>query len=122
MEGELGAAAFDAVAQRGRHRRLRPVERMGQRGWLATWRPGPTDIWRQAERAFVEEDQTGAAPIGVLLDPRPVLGDPPVDRGLVALGGAALGTLGTLHAPAEPVVQQRPHVRGVVTHPGQALD
>jgi hypothetical protein len=27
-----------------------------------------------------------------------------------------------LHTPAEPVTQQRPHMGGVVTHPGQPLD
>jgi hypothetical protein len=54
-----------------------------------------------------------------LLDSRPVLGDPAVDRGLVALGGAAGRAL---HSPAEPVTQQRPHMGRVVTHPGQPLD
>jgi hypothetical protein len=54
-----------------------------------------------------------------LLDPRPVLGDPPVDRGLVALGGAASWAL---YTPAQPVTQQCPHMGGVVTHPGQPLD
>jgi hypothetical protein len=42
-----------------------------------------------------------------------------VDGSLVALGGTASGTL---HRSAQPVVQQRPDVRGMVAHPGEALD
>jgi superfamily II DNA or RNA helicase len=47
------------------------------------------------------------------------LGNPPVDRRLVTLGGA---TPGALHGPAQPVTQQCPHVRGVVAHAGQPPD
>jgi hypothetical protein len=54
-----------------------------------------------------------------LLDLRPALLDPSVDGVLVTLGGPAPGTL---HRPAQPVVQQRPDVRGMVAHPGQPLD
>ena len=57
--------------------------------------------------------------MGVCLIRWPGLLDPAVDRVLVALGGA---THRALHAPAEPMVQQRPHVRGVVAHAGQPLD
>jgi hypothetical protein len=57
--------------------------------------------------------------VGRLLDPRPVLSDPAVDCRLIALGGA---TRRALHAPAEPVAQQRPHLGGVVAHAGQPLD
>jgi hypothetical protein len=42
-----------------------------------------------------------------------------VDGGLVPFGRAALGPL---HRPAHAVAQQRPHVRGVVAHPGQPPD
>ena len=49
----------------------------------------------------------------------PVAGDPLADRLLVALLGAAGGAL---QAPVQPMAQQPPHVRGVVTHPGDAPD
>jgi hypothetical protein len=42
-----------------------------------------------------------------------------VDGVPVAFGGAAHRVL---HRPAQPVVQQRPYVREMVTHPGQPLD
>jgi hypothetical protein len=67
MEGQLGPTATDAVAERGRHRGLLPVERMGQGGRATTRRPGPPDVRGQAERGLVEEDQTGSAPLGVCL-------------------------------------------------------
>jgi len=67
----------------------------------------------------VEEDDSGFAPAGGLLDSGPVLGDPAGDAGLVALHGAADGAL---HAPAQPQVQHRPQVPRVVAHPGHALD
>jgi hypothetical protein len=54
-----------------------------------------------------------------LLDPRPVVLDPLVDRRLVALGGAACRPL---HRPAEPVAQQPPDVGGVVADAGEPLD
>jgi hypothetical protein len=65
VEGELGATTADAITDRSGHRRLLPVERVGQRRWLAAWRPGAAHVRGQAERAFVEEDQTGSAPLGV---------------------------------------------------------
>jgi hypothetical protein len=42
-----------------------------------------------------------------------------VDGGLVTFDGTAAGPL---HAPAQPVVQQRPHVRGMVADPVSPLD
>jgi hypothetical protein len=60
------------------------------------------------------KDQTGSAPVDVCLDAWPLGGGPVVDGGLVAFGGAAHRAL---HRPAEPVGQQRPHVRRMVTHP-----
>jgi hypothetical protein len=54
-----------------------------------------------------------------LQNPRPPLFDPAVDDGLVALGGPADRTL---HAPAQPVAQQRPHPGRVVADAGQPLD
>jgi hypothetical protein len=65
VEAELGAATVHAVAQRSRHRRALPVERMVKHRRLAARRPGAADVGRQAERALVEEDQTSSAPIGV---------------------------------------------------------
>jgi hypothetical protein len=65
MEGQLRPAAPDAVAEGGRHRGLRPVERMGQGGRATTRRPGPTHVRGQAERGLVEEDQAGSAPLGL---------------------------------------------------------
>ena len=60
------AATADAVADRGGHRGLLPVERVGQRRRLAPGRPGRAHIGGQAERALVE-DQAGPAPVGVCL-------------------------------------------------------
>src|SRR6266487_3600662 len=54
-----------------------------------------------------------------LLDRRPALLDPAVDGVLVALSGAALGMR---YRPAQPMVQQRPDMSGVMAHPGQPLD
>jgi hypothetical protein len=54
-----------------------------------------------------------------LLDRRPPFLDPAVDSLLVAFDGA---TLGTLDAPAETVMQQRPQPGGMVAHAGEALD
>jgi hypothetical protein len=64
VQGDLGAAASDAIAQRGRHRGLLPVERVGQHRRLTDRRPGPADVGGQAEGGFVEEDQAGSAPLG----------------------------------------------------------
>jgi hypothetical protein len=61
------ATTADAVADRGGHRGLLPVERVGQRRRLAPGRPGRAHIGGQAERALVEEDQAGSAPVGVCL-------------------------------------------------------
>jgi hypothetical protein len=52
-------------------------------------------------------------------DPGPVDLDPVVDGGLVTFGRAAAGTL---HTPAESMVQDRPEMGGVVAQPGQPLD
>src|SRR5215212_463654 len=49
-----------------------------------------------------------------LFDPRPLMGDPVLDRVLVAFFGLALGAL---HAPAQPVAQQPPHRRIRQRHP-----
>jgi hypothetical protein len=49
----------------------------------------------------------------------PTLLDPPVDDVLVTLGRA---TGRALHAPAQPVAQQRPHMRRMMTDPGQPLN
>ena len=65
VESELGAAAANAVAQRGRHGGLLPVERVGQDGRPADRRPGAAHIRGQAERGLVEEDQAGSASLGV---------------------------------------------------------
>jgi hypothetical protein len=65
MEGQLGPTATDAVAQRGRHRGLLPVERVHQDWRLALGCPAAADIRGQAERGLVEEDQAGSAPLGV---------------------------------------------------------
>src|SRR4029450_9375043 len=54
-----------------------------------------------------------------LLDPRPVGRDPSINRGLVALGGAAAGTLQT---PAEPVREGRPGGGGGVGTAGHVVD
>jgi hypothetical protein len=64
VEGELGAAAADAVAQRGGHGGLLPVERVYQDWRLAPGCPAAAHVGRQAERRFVEEDQAGSAPLG----------------------------------------------------------
>ena len=65
VEGELGAAAADAVAQRGRHRRLLPVEPVLEHRRVADRRPGAAHVRGQAERGLVEEDQAGSASLGV---------------------------------------------------------
>jgi hypothetical protein len=44
VEAALGAATSYAVAERGRHRHLLPVERVGQCRWLAARRPGPAHL------------------------------------------------------------------------------
>ena len=67
VEAQLGATTAHAVAQRRRHRRLLPVERVDQHRRLAAWRPGAAHLGRQAEGAFVEEDQAGSAPLGACL-------------------------------------------------------
>jgi hypothetical protein len=54
-----------------------------------------------------------------LQNPWPVFLDPAVDRRLITLGGPAPGTL---ERPAEPVAQQRPHVRRMMLNPGEAFD
>jgi hypothetical protein len=54
-----------------------------------------------------------------LQNPQPALLDPPVDRRLVTFVGA---TLGPLHAPAQPVPQQRPHMRRMMVDAGQPLN
>jgi hypothetical protein len=103
----LGAATSYAVAERGRHRRLLPVERVGQCRWLAARRPAPTHLGvGLSAPSSKRPGRLGA--VGRVLDPRPVVPDPAVDRCLVALGSAALGSLDT---PAQPVA-----------HPGHPLD
>jgi hypothetical protein len=67
VEGQLGATAAHAIAERGRHRGLLPVERVGQHRRLASGRPAAADVRGQAERGLVEEDQAGSAPLGVCL-------------------------------------------------------
>jgi hypothetical protein len=67
VEGELGAAAADAVAQRGRHGGLLPVARVGQHRRVAPGRPAAAHVRGQAERTLVQEDQTGSASLGICL-------------------------------------------------------
>src|SRR4029450_13737463 len=65
METELGATTSDAVAQRGRHRGLLPVESVLEHWRLADRGPAAADVGSEAERGLVEEDQAGSASLGV---------------------------------------------------------
>jgi hypothetical protein len=118
VEGQLGATAADAIAERGRHGGLLPVERVINVGG---WPRGA-----QVRRTFgvgLSEDSSKKTrqlcAVGRLQNPRPTLLDPAVDRRLVAFGSPTPGPLDT---PAQPMLQQRPHPGGMVGAPGEALD
>jgi hypothetical protein len=95
------------------------VEGVDQHWRLAPGRPGTPDHWGKRDATLVQEDHPGAPALRPPFDPRPLLGHPVVDHGLVALGR---GAAWALQAPAQPLGEDPPHLHGMMAHPGQPPD
>jgi hypothetical protein len=119
MEGELGPATADSVAQGRGHGGLLPVEPMDQGRRSADRRPGPAQVRGQAERGLVEEDQAGSAPLGVCR----IRGQRSLtQRSIAAWSRSAARRLGRWTLQPKPIAQQRPHPARMMVDSGEALD